>query len=74
MTYLAVYGGSGATRYGRQYEQLHYETYLDSGSGSDAVYVEGTTGRIFVNGDSGQDDIFVGNSGSLAGIAGAVDV
>ena len=76
---MDVYGGSGGNEISVESTPFNFSstgvrTFLDSGSGSDYVYVDGTNGPLDLDGFSGYDNIFVGNNGSLAGISGAIDV
>jgi hypothetical protein len=77
---LTVYGGTGAdTWYVQNTSQLLYETTLQTDGGSDAVYVEGTTGPLHVYNNGGTDTVTVGSAGptlggTLAGIKANVTV
>jgi hypothetical protein len=52
---------------------LYYPTDLNTGTGSDAVNITGTTGDLYLYNRGGYDNVYVGN-GTLAGINGTVYV
>ena len=71
--YVAIYGGYGGntftvTNTGKLYDGM----YLNSGSGSNTVNVEGTTGGLTVDGGSGFQNVFIGNNGSSLGVGGTL--
>jgi hypothetical protein len=47
-------------------------TVVNTGAGRDSVSVKGTTGQLFLNGQSGQDSVFVGSAFGTANIKGNV--
>src|SRR5262249_6301253 len=82
---LAVVGSAAGSTYTVASTSNFYgTTWLTTGAGSDTVYVEATSpttvgngefnGALFLNRNGGQDSVFIGNNGSLAGITGAVSV
>src|SRR5262249_14519088 len=49
-------------------------TTLNTGTGTNSMTVLSTTGELTINGQSGIDDVQVGNAGSAQGIRGNIDV
>ena len=80
VTYLAVYGsGGGSTYYVNNTSSFYYYTFLQTGAGSDAVFVYATTGAFDDYNSGGQDYTYVGSgggslNGTMANINGSVDV
>jgi hypothetical protein len=74
VTYLYITGSSvGSTYNVNNTSSLYYYTVLSTGTGSDTVNINGTTGTLYVSNGGGQDLVSVGN-GTLAGINGQVNV
>jgi hypothetical protein len=74
VTFLDVNGSAaGSTYYVNNTPNLHYNTDLSTGAGSDTVFVHGTTSDLYLYNYGGVDAVYVGN-GTLAGINGNVFV
>jgi hypothetical protein len=80
---LRIYGGYGGNTfyvYGTPTNGHGVSNYLNSGNGSNTVYVAGTNNYLSVDGGSGVQSVYVGTSsssfgsGNLANIQGSVDV
>jgi hypothetical protein len=74
---LTIRGGSGGNTFTVQdTPQGGYQavTALDSGLGVDTVYVRGTTGALTVNGQDGEDFVYVGLGGRTQWINGDLTV
>jgi uncharacterized repeat protein (TIGR01451 family) len=81
VTALTVYGGSGGSTYNvTGTSNLYYDTYLQTGTGNDAVNITATTGGLYVYNSGGTDSVVVGSlapataGGTLAAIHGFVNV
>ena len=75
VTYLKILDGSAGSTYTvTDTPNLFYSTDLNTGAGDDAVYISGTTGSLNVNNPDGYDSVYVGSSGTLANVNGAVNV
>jgi hypothetical protein len=74
VTLLAIYGpAAGSTFTVNDTPSLYYYTSLQTGAGSDTVFVNGTTGALYVYNSGGQDYVYVGN-GTLGAVNGFVYV
>jgi hypothetical protein len=72
---LALNGGSGNNTYNFDTPQGFLGDTLDAGYGNDTVNVKGTDYPLTIMGENGSNSLVnVGNNGSLAGIAGDVNV
>jgi hypothetical protein len=76
---LAVLDGSGGSTYNvTNTSNIHYGTYLQTGTGNDAVNITATTGSLTVYNGGGTDSVVVGSQapattgGTLAAIKGLV--
>jgi hypothetical protein len=76
VTYLDIVGSAAGSTYSiTNTPNLYYYTFLDTGAGSDLVYIGGTTGKLYVYNSGGLDEDYIfGNDGTLAPIKGLVDV
>ena len=76
---LTIHAGSGGNTF-----RIHDTPYsltpggalttVYSGEGNDMVTVDGTTGPLFLNGDSGSDTVNIGSSGSVRNIGNTLTV
>jgi hypothetical protein len=90
LSFLTIYGGSGGNTFfvhgtpSTSTGSYAGYTWLSTGAGVDVVYVDGTTGGLYVNGVGGHDYVYVGTdtsvpnptpgTGTLANIKGFVSV
>jgi hypothetical protein len=80
VTYVGIYGGSGGNTFTVQdTSQLHSDTLLLTGSGSNTTNIRNTTGTLFIDGGGGNDTVNVGSNpggpgSTVAGIRGFVGV
>jgi hypothetical protein len=72
LTLFAGSGGNTVNVYNTS--PLFYPTYLSTGSGANTVNVYGTTGALYLDGGSGGQSVYVGDTGSLQWINGDVHV
>jgi hypothetical protein len=76
---LTILGGSGGNTWlVSNTGNLGSPTLLETGTGNDSIYVQGTTGGLNVDNSGGQDFLFVGSGnflvdGTMANIQGAVN-
>jgi hypothetical protein len=75
VTFLDITGSAAGSTYSvTNTPNLFYYTILNTGAGSDQVFVSGTTGKLYVDNTGSLDEVYVTGNGTLATINGAVDV
>lgn len=74
VTYLDIIGSAAGSTYSiSNTPNFYYYTFLETGKGTDLVYVGGTTGKLYVYNSGGLDFDYVTGNGTLATIDGPVD-
>jgi acrosin len=71
---INLQGGSGGNTFNVKDTLIDVTTTLNTGQGADTINVQGTTGPLVLNGQSGLDTVNVGQGGSVQGIKGALTV
>jgi hypothetical protein len=75
VTFLDITGSAAGSTYNvTNTPSLYYWTILNTGAGSDLVYVSGTTSALYIDNTGGLDEVYITGNGTLAPINGLVDV
>jgi hypothetical protein len=75
VTYLDIVGSAAGSSYSvTDTPNFYYYTFLDTGHGSDQVYVTGTTGKLYVYNSGGLDEVYVETGTAAGNVNGLVDI